>query len=81
MTINGVSTCTAGEKYEKFQLKIGRKVRTMYQYDYCHTDGDLFSCVKPTLDTDGELFSCVKPTLDECRRLRDEWIKAKEDRL
>ena len=23
MTINGVSTCTAGEKYEKFQLKIG----------------------------------------------------------
>lgn len=67
MTINGVSTCTAGEKYEKFQLKIGRKVRTMYQYDYRHTDGDLFSC--------------VKPTLDECRRLRDEWIKAKEDRV
>ena len=26
MTINGVSTCTAGEKYEKFQLKIGRIV-------------------------------------------------------
>ena len=54
MTINGVSTCTAGEKYEKFQLKIGRKVRTMYQYDYRDT-------------TTGELFSCVKPTLDECR--------------
>lgn len=67
MTINGVSTCPAGEKYENFQLKIGRKVRTMYQYDYRHTDG--------------ELFSCVKPTLDGCRRLRDEWIKAKEDRL
>ena len=77
MTINGVSTCTAGEKYEKFQLKIGRKVRTqlkigrkvrtMYQYDYRDT-------------TTGELFSCVKPTLDECRRLRDEWIKAKEGR-
>lgn len=68
MTINGVSTCTAGEKYDKFQLKIGRKVRTMYQYDYRHTDG--------------ELFSCVKPTLDECRRLRDEWLnlKNKEDR-
>lgn len=29
MTINGVSTCTTGEKYEKFQMKIGRKVRTM----------------------------------------------------
>ena len=78
MTINGVSTCqTAGtEKYESFQMSIGRKRRTFVhgrkrrtfvQYDYRHTDG--------------ELFSCVKPTLDECRRLRDEWIKAKEDRL
>ena len=27
----------AGEKYEKFQIKIGRKVRTMYQYDYRDT--------------------------------------------
>ena len=63
MTINGV------EKYEKFQLKIGRKVRTMYQYDYRDT-------------TTGELFSCVKPTLEECRRLRDEWLnlKSKEGR-
>ena len=68
MTINGVSTCAAGEKYEKFQLKIGRKIRTMYQYDSRDS-------------ASGELFSCVKPTLDECRRLRDEWIKAKEDRL
>ena len=80
MTINGVSTCqTAGtekyesfqaagtEKYESFQMSIGRKRRTFVQYDYRHTDG--------------ELFSCVKPTLDECRRLRDEWIKTKEDRL
>ena len=33
----------AGEKYEKFQMKIGRKVRTLYQYDYRDT------CVKPTL--------------------------------
>ena len=70
MTINGVSTCTAGEKYEKFQLKIGRKVRTMYQYDYRDTT------------TGGELFSCVKPTLEECRRLRNEWLnlKSKEGR-
>ena len=43
-------------------------VSTMYQYDY-----------RDTLS--GELFSCVKPTLEECRRLRDEWIKEKEDRL
>ena len=69
MTINGVSTCqTAGtEKYESFQIGFGRKRRTLMQYDYRHTDG--------------ELFSCVKPTLKECRQLRDEWIKAKEDRL
>lgn len=69
MTINGVSTCTAGENYEKFKLKIGCKVRTLYQYDYRDT-------------TTGELFSSVKPTLDECRRLRDEWLnlKSKEDR-
>ena len=26
----------------------------------------------------GELFSCVKPTLDECREARDEWLTAKE---
>ena len=24
---------------------------------------------------------CVRPTLEECRHLRDEWIKGKEDRL
>ena len=70
MTTGGVSTCKAGEKYEKFQMKIGRKVRTMYQYDYRDASS-------------GDLFSCVKPTLDECRRLRDEWLKRKnkEDRL
>lgn len=72
MTINGVSTCqTAGtEKYEKYQTTIRRKRRkrtTLFQYDYRHTDG--------------ELFSCVRPTLEECRHLRDEWIKGKEDRL
>ena len=52
MTINGVSTCTeAGtEKYERFQSGIGRRKRTLVQYDYRHTDGELFACVKPTLD-------------------------------
>ena len=69
MTINGVSTCqTAGtEKYESFQMSIGRKRRTFVQYDYRHTDGDLFSC--------GEAHA------GRVQRLRDEWIKAKEDRL
>ncbi len=67
MTINGVSTCTeAGtEKYERFQLGIGRRKRTLVQYDYRHP-------------TDGELFSCVKTTLNECRAARDKWLTAKE---
>ena len=52
------------EKYEKFQMGIGRRRRTLVQYDYRHTDG--------------ELFSCVKPTLDECRTARDKWLTAKE---
>ena len=70
MTINGVSTCTeAGtEKSERFQLGIGRRKRTLVQYDYRHP-------------TDGELFSCVKPTLDECRAARDKWLTAKEGRV
>ena len=72
MTINGVSTCqTAGtEKYESFQLGYGRKRRTLVQYDYRHTDM--------------ELFSCVKPTLGECRAVRDKWLnkkQGKEDKL
>ena len=65
MTINGVSTCqTAGtERHERFQSGIGRRKRTLVQYDYRHTDG--------------ELFSCVKPTLDGCRAERDKWLTAK----
>ena len=65
MTINGVSTCAeAGtEKYERFQSGIGRRKRTLVQYDYRHTDG--------------ELFSTVAKTLDECRRRRDEWVAKK----
>ena len=45
MTINGLSTCQAAgtEKYESFQMSIGRKRRTFVQYDYRHTDGELFS--------------------------------------
>lgn len=66
MTINGLSTCQAAgtEKYESFQMSIGRKRRTFVQYDYRHTDG--------------ELFTCVKPTLDECRTARNKWLNAKQ---
>ena len=72
ITINGVSTYTeAGtEKFERFQSGIGRRRRKLVQYDYRHTDG--------------ELFACVKATLDECREARDKWLnakKGKEDKL
>ena len=49
MTINGVSTCTEAGT-EKYEK----------------------------FQTDGELFSCVKPTLEECRATRDKWLTAKE---
>ena len=67
--MNGESTDQrAGtEKSGSFKLSTGGKRSLCVKYAYRHTDG--------------ELFSCVKPTLDECRRLRDEWIKAKEDRV
>lgn len=62
MTINGVSTTTelGQEQYEKFSRKIGRYTKKYVAYDYRWTDG--------------ELFSCVKPTLDECRTERDLWL-------
>ncbi|TCX52106.1 hypothetical protein C1I38_07890 [Dehalobacter sp. 12DCB1] len=66
MTVNGVTTTkTPGqEQYEKFIRKIGGKTKTYFSYDY--------------RDLDGELFSCVKPTLEACRAARDAWSKAKE---
>jgi len=50
------------EQYEKFNSHI-RKNPWRYQYDYRHTDG--------------ELFSCIKKTLAECRASRDEWLEKK----
>jgi hypothetical protein len=55
---NGCSTCQPGkENYETFT----HRGKTFYQYDYRHTDG--------------ELFSCVENTLDKCRKERDIWVK------
>ncbi|MEW5952598.1 MAG: DUF3873 family protein [Bacillota bacterium] len=45
------------EQHETF--KHGR--RKYVQYDYRHTNG--------------ELFSCVKPNLEACRQARDAWLK------
>ena len=61
MTVNGVSVCATGqENYERY--KDFRK-KWLFQYDYRHTDG--------------ELFSIVLPTLDECRMRRDKWLAEK----
>ena len=62
MTQNGVTTTKAPgqEQYETFTASGTR----YYQYDYRHTDG--------------ELFSCVRKTLDRCRAKRDAWLEAKE---
>ncbi len=64
MTANGVSTTTAPgtEQYEVFYIGFHPRSKR-YQYDYRHTDG--------------ELISCVAPTLKECRQRRDEWLNKK----
>lgn len=60
--INGCSTCQAGrEQYEHYTQRLGRKVYNLVQYDYRHING--------------ELFSCVAPSLEEARARRDRWMK------
>ena len=55
---NGCSICKNGEeRYESFTMMH----RKMCQYDY-RTE-------------EGELFSCVKPTLEQCRIARDACCK------
>ncbi len=46
------------EQYTAYISNISRN--TEVQYDYRHTNG--------------ELFSCVKPTLIDCRQAKDNWI-------
>ena len=62
---NGCSVCEQGkENYTTFRFA-HRPKQTFYQYDYRHTDG--------------ELFSTVAPTLAECRTRRDEWLNNKSE--
>ncbi|MEG2340026.1 MAG: DUF3873 family protein [Odoribacter sp.] len=66
---NGISTCTeAGqEKYVYFDLMPRLRRKSRYcQYDYRHTDG--------------ELFSTVAPTLEICRGRRDKWLQSKAEK-
>lgn len=60
---NGVSTCKAGqENYVYFNLTPRPRRKSRYcQYDYRHTDG--------------QLFSTVAPTLEKCREKRDLWLQ------
>ena len=65
MTVDGVSTCKAGqERYEKYLSLLGNKRRILVQYDYRDKSS-------------GELFSCVASTLAACREKRDHWLKTK----
>ena len=61
----GCSVCVTGsENCEFFTTRLGRKVYHRMQYDYRHTDG--------------ELFSCIGNDLESCRKCRDEWLSRKE---
>ena len=62
--VRGCSACKAGqEQYETFTTRIGLKRVSRLQYDYRHTNG--------------ELFSTVAKNLSEVRKMRDAWIKEK----
>jgi hypothetical protein len=60
---NGCSVCAKGkENYTTFR-PTHRPNIIFYQYDYRHGDG--------------QLFSCVAPTLEACREKRDRWLQKK----
>ena len=63
MTANGISTTieSGSEQYEGFYAGHGSKRKKMIAYDYRHTNGNLFAC--------------VKRTLAECRDAKCEWLK------
>lgn len=63
MNLNGCTLCNAPgtERYEEYTAHIGRKSIRRCQYDYRHTDG--------------ELFSCVASSVEEARQRRDEWLR------
>lgn len=61
--VNGCSTCPVGQEH----YEIFRKGRiNFYQYDYRHTDG--------------ELFSTIAITLAVARERKDDWVSKKEGR-
>ena len=67
MSLNPQSLGNGQEQHETYRLgsHMSRRLagQTRVQYDYRHTDG--------------ELFSCVAPDLDAARKRRDAWLKNK----
>lgn len=65
LTKNGLTTTEklGQEQFEKYKSFGGQY---LYQYDYRHTDG--------------ELFSTVKTTLEDCRDARNKWLAKKESK-
>lgn len=60
--LNPTTLKNGQEQHESYRCNITRKNRV--QYDYRHTDG--------------EMFSYIKPTIDQCPAARDAWILKKE---
>lgn len=63
---NGMSISPTGEeRYVYFSLTPRPRRKGRYcQYDYRHSDG--------------ELFATVAPSLEKCQEKRDEWLKQKK---
>lgn len=59
--LNPQSLAKGNEQYETFTTSIGRKKIKKVQYDYRHNDG--------------ELFSCIKSSIEECRAAKENWLK------
>jgi len=53
-------------EYYRAPKRMGKPGPKLCQYDYRYHDG--------------ELFSCVAPTLEEARKRRDVWVQAKIDK-
>lgn len=67
MTENGISICVVAgtENYTPFHPAHHPR-STYYQYDYRHGDG--------------ELYSCVAPTVEACRNKRNKWLQLKKEK-
>ncbi len=62
----GCSICELGKEHYTTYSPVHRPKQTFYQYDYRHTDG--------------ELFSTVAKTLEECRTRRDKWLNERNQK-